>query len=71
MSSEVQDLISAIESLHDNDKMAMLQNIADDLSAIKSDFQDSVNYEMTVILGEIYRQKIKDIFDILEKHGVK
>lgn len=71
MSSEVQDLISAIESLHDNDKMAMLQDIANDLSAIKSDFQDSVNYDMSLILGEIYRQKIKDIFDILEKHGVK
>lgn len=71
MSEEVQNLIDSIESLHENDKIAMLGNIADDLSAIKSDFQDSVNYEMTVILGEIYRQKIKDIFDILEGYGVK
>lgn len=70
MSSEVQDLISAIESLHDNDKMAMLQNIADDLSAIKADFEDSIDCEMTIILGEVYRQKIIDIFSILEKHGV-
>lgn len=71
MNNEVNDLICAIESLHDNDKMAMLRDIANDLSAIKADFQESINYEMTVILGEIYRQKIKDIFDILEKHGVK
>lgn len=70
MSEEVQNLIDSIESLHDNDKMAMLQNIADDLSAIKADFEDSIDCEMTIILGEVYRQKIIDIFDILEKHGV-
>lgn len=70
MSEEVQNLIDSIESLHENDKIAMLGNIADDLSAIKADFEDSIDCEMTIILGEIYRQKIIDIFNILEKHGV-
>lgn len=68
--SETSDLIGALENLHKNDKVAMLRNIADDLSAIKSDFYDSIDHEMTVVLGEVYRQKIIDIFDILEKHGV-
>lgn len=71
MSEEVRDLIGAIESLHENDKMSILKNIADDLSAIKSDFEESVDDDMSLILGEIYRQKLKDIFDILEEYNIK
>lgn len=70
MSEEVQNLIDSIESFHENDKIAMLKSITDDLSAIKADFEESVNDEMTIILGEVYRQKIIDIFEILKKHGV-
>lgn len=69
--SEVQDLVCAIESLHEHEKKAMLKDLANRLEPIKADFKDSENSDMSLILGEIYRQKIKDIFDILEGYGVK
>ena len=54
-----------------NDETALLRDIGNDLKAEYRDFMDSEKDEMDVTLGEIYREKIKNIFKILEKKGVK
>lgn len=46
------------------------KEVADKLASIYADFIDSVDKEMNEILGEIYREKLKDIFKILEDNGV-
>lgn len=41
-----------------------------DLWAEYSDFMSSINDPMDLTLGEIYREKIKAIFRILERNGI-
>jgi chromosome segregation ATPase len=64
-------LNEAFDALKKNDEGALLRDIANDLKAEYRDFIDSENDTMDVQLGEIYREKIKNIFKILEKKGVK
>ena len=64
-------LNDAFDALKKNDETALLRDIGNDLKAEYRDFMDSEKDEMDVTLGEIYREKIKNIFKILEKKGVK
>ena len=64
-------LNDAFGALKKNDENALLHDIADDLKAEFKDFVASENDEMDLQLGEIYREKIKNIFKILEKKGIK
>ena len=68
---ERKDLNDAFDAMKANDEKALLKDIASDLSAIYKDFKDSEKVEMNMVLGEIYREKIKDVFSILEKKGIK
>lgn len=64
-------LNDAFDALKKNDESALLRDIGNDLKTEYSDFKDSENDEMDITLGEIYREKIRNIFKILEKKGVK
>lgn len=64
-------LNDAFDALKKNDESALLRDIGNDLKTDYSDFKDSENDEMDITLGEIYREKIRNIFKILEKKGVK
>lgn len=60
----------AFSALKKNDETALLQDIANEL---KADYQDLVETEsdpMDIELGEIYREKLKNVFKILSKKGI-
>ena len=60
----------AADALNKNDKEALLRDIANDLKTEFRDFEDSENDEMDEQLGEIYREKIRNIFKILKNKGI-
>ena len=60
----------AFGALKKNDESAMLQDIANELKAEYQDFIASVSDPMDEDLGEIYREKLKNIFKILSKKGI-
>ena len=60
----------AFEALKKNDETALLKDIAIELKAEYQDFVDSASDEMDEVLGEIYREKLKNIFKILNKKGI-
>lgn len=64
-------LNNAFDALKKNDETALLKDIANDLKAEYGDFAASENDKMDETLGEIYREKIRNIFRILEKKGIK
>lgn len=51
--------------------MALLKGIAEEISAEYKDFKESQNDEMDILLGEIYREKLNNIFKLLERKGIK
>ncbi len=61
----------AFGALKKNDESALLQDIANELKAEYQDFVDSISDQMDKDLGEIYREKLKNIFRILDKKGIK
>ncbi len=69
--SDRKALNDAFGALKKNDESALLNDIADDLKAEYKDFVASENDEMELQLGEIYREKIKNIFKILDRKGIK
>lgn len=62
---------SAAASLKKNDEEALLKNIANDLKAEYLDFVDSKDDEMDIQLGEIYREKLNNIFNLLKNKGIR
>ncbi len=61
----------AFDALKDNDIESLYKDIA---SALKSEYMDFIETEsdqMDEELGEIYREKIKNIFKILDNKGIK
>lgn len=56
---------------NDKNKEAIRREVASDLKAEYLDFMDSVGDLMDDVLGEIYREKIKNIFRILEKKRLR
>lgn len=69
--SEHAALNDAFVALKKNDESAMLKDIAEELKSEYRDFIDSVSDEMDIELGEIYREKLRSIFKILENKGIK
>ena len=61
----------AFGALKKNDESALLNDIADELKTDYQDFVASELDEMDVVLGEIYREKLKNIFKILGKKGIR
>jgi len=61
----------AFDALKKNDEVAIFKDIANDLKAEYRDFKDSEADDMDIQLGEIYREKLLNIFRILEKKGIK
>lgn len=61
----------AFGALKKNDEGALLQDIANELKAEYQDFVGSISDQMDRDLGEIYREKLKNIFKILEKKGIR
>lgn len=61
----------AFGALKKNDESALLNDIANELKAEYQDFVVSESDEMDVVLGEIYREKLKNIFKILGKKGIR
>lgn len=59
------------DALNDKEKEAIRREVASDLKTEYLDFMDSVGDPMDDVLGEIYREKIKNIFRILGKKGIK
>lgn len=68
---ERKEINDAFDALKRNDERAILQDIANELKAEYSDFMDSENDEMDLVLGEIYREKIRNIFKLLRKKGIQ
>lgn len=60
----------AFGALKKNDESALLKDIANELKAEYQDFIESEADEMDVQLGEIYREKLKNIFKLLNKKGI-
>lgn len=60
----------AFGALKKNDETALLKDIGNDLKTEYRDFLDSESDEMDLQLGDIYREKIKNIFKILNKKGI-
>lgn len=61
----------AADALKKNDEEGLLRDIANELKAEFSDFKDSENDAMDEQLGEIYREKLRNIFKILAKKGIR
>ncbi len=61
----------AFGALKKNDESALLNDIANELKAEYQDFVASESDEMDIVLGEIYREKLKNVFKILGKKGIK
>ena len=53
------------------DEEALLSDIANELKAIYQDFMESESDQMDEILGDIYREHIRNIFKILKNKGIK
>lgn len=69
--NESVSLASSLETYREDSESAMLQDIGNALRAEYEDFIASVNDDMDIELGEIYREKLKSIFRILEGKGIK
>ena len=50
---------------------ALLNSIAEEINAEYKDFIESQNDEMDLVLGEIYREKLSNIFKLLERKGIR
>lgn len=68
---ESQNLNVSLETFRKDAEASLLQDIANALRAEYQDFMASIDDEMDIELGEIYREKLKSIFRILEGKGIK
>lgn len=68
--TELKTLVSAQKKYREDSEKALLEEIAHSLNAEYSDFIESLDMPMNEMLGEIYREKCKQIFKILEKQGI-
>lgn len=59
-------IIKIMQNSHKHDK----QDIAYSLRAEYGDFIDSLDDPMDTLLGEIYRWKLQNVFNILKRHGI-
>lgn len=55
----------------ENTQVSLLQDIARALKAEYGDYAETKELPMNEMLGEIYREKLKQIFKILEQKGIK
>lgn len=69
--TEHKALNDSFSSVKKQDEMALLNDIADEISAEYKDFKESQADDMDIVLGEIYREKLKNVFRILERKGIK
>ncbi len=69
--SERKKINEAADALKKNDEEGLLKDIANSLKAEYRDFLDSVNDDIDEVLGEIYREKLKNIFKILKSKGIR
>ncbi len=69
--AERENINTAFDALKKNDEQALLKDIANELKDLYMDFKDSEKDQMDEILGDIYREKIKSIFTILDKKGIR
>lgn len=65
---EINDTFSALKK---KDEEGLLNDIAEDLKLTYKQVKGSEKTEMSVELGEIYREMIKKIFKILDKKGIR
>ena len=63
-------IIEAFSALKKNDEAALFKDIANELKADYQDFIETESDPMDVELGEIYREKIKNVFKILRNKGI-
>lgn len=61
----------AFTTIKQNDIGSLLSDIAESLKPEYRDFSDSIKDKMDVNLGEIYREKIRNIFKILNSKGIR
>lgn len=69
--SEHKVLNDTFSKVKKHDEEALLNDIAYEISAEYKDFKESQNDDMDIVLGEIYREKLKNIFKILKRKGIK
>lgn len=69
--AEHQKINDAFAALKKNDEEAIFKDIADELKAEYEDFMESVDDDVDIVLGEIYREKIRSIFKILKRKGIE
>ncbi len=61
----------AFTALKENDEKGILNDIAEDLKLTYKQMKGSESTEMSVELGEIYREMMKRIFKTLDKKGIR
>ena len=69
--AELKTLVSAQKQYREDSEKALLEEIARSLNAEYSDFIESLDMPMNEMLGEIYREKLKQVFKILKQKGIK
>ena len=70
VNKELKEVIRTIEKAHANDTELFKHELSNKLETEFVDFYDSINDEMDILLGEIYRVKIDNIAYILRKNGI-
>lgn len=68
---ESMEMNLSFETIKASREENLKKDIANSLRNIYEDYINSINETMDIELGEIYREKIGEIFQILEKDGVK
>jgi len=68
--SEHKALNETFSTVKKQDEIALLNDIANEIRAEYDDFKESQNDEMDIVLGEIYREKLKNVFKILKRKGI-
>lgn len=68
--NEAEKIVKALDALHKNELTAQLRYIAEALKPYHDDFVGTKDEPMDTMLGEIYREHLKNVFYQLEKLGV-
>ena len=68
--SEMQELVKGLTVYYEDRERQLLHKISSDLRAEYEDFAASINDQMDVELGEIYREKLRHVFRILADNGI-
>lgn len=67
---DVDRLLRAVDAIHSDRVTSALNDIADVIKPFAEDFRNSEHDEMDELLGEIYRESLRQIFKILKSKGV-